>query len=524
MPGSGKRRPDPPTDLTPNPPRPIPAEGSERSSKLAHRVAGVLRRRIVRTEMAPDERLPSEAELMAAFEVSRETVREALGILASESLIRVRRGPGGGAVAQRPRLNAAARYLSLLLQARGVCNAEVREAKELLERDAAGLVAAEPPDGAVPALRARQQAEVSDAADPLRFVAAVAAFDADVMGMCGNTTLAILAGALREASAGALHAGLMAAPADGTLPERVGGSHGRFIAAVVAQDGPAGARAWSDYVTESGTLHSSDNGSLPLDVVPLWRTPPTQWVSTAGSQRRTSSVALELRARLATGELRPGDRLPSLPDLAAQFEVSRPTMREALRVLESEGLLVISPGSRLGPEVQLPSVRHATRLVAVLLESAGTTMGDVSEARQLIEPAMMALAAQRINAAGLQTLRAAYERSRAAVDDTPAFFGQHLAFRLAALEPTGNGALVVILEIIRWLATGSLAAITTSTAALPWEVRANRRIAATYGELVEAYEGADGERAARLWRDHLAVTVPLFRGSLADRLVTDLAD
>ena len=55
-------------------------------------------------------------------------------------------------------------------------------------------------------------------------------------------------------------------------------------------------------------------------------------------------------------------------------------------------------------------------------------------------------------------------------------------------------------------------------------MRANRRIAATYRELVKAYESADGGRAAQLWRDHLAMTVPLFRGSLADRLVTDLAD
>ena len=100
--------------------------------KMSHLVAGELRRQIVRGQIAPGDTLPSEAELIKVLDVSRDTLREALRMLESESLIYIRRGRHGGAVVRRADLRAVARYVALLLQIRQATLDDVHEARLVL--------------------------------------------------------------------------------------------------------------------------------------------------------------------------------------------------------------------------------------------------------------------------------------------------------------------------------------------------------------------------------------------------------
>ena len=67
--------------------------------------------------------------------------------------------------------------------------------------------------------------------------------------------------------------------------------------------------------------------------------------------RAYQRIVEQVEEALARGDLRPGQRLPSERELVAQFEVSRSTVREALRVLESNGVVRSRPGDPNGPEV-----------------------------------------------------------------------------------------------------------------------------------------------------------------------------
>jgi len=104
--------------------------------------------------------------------------------------------------------------------------------------------------------------------------------------------------------------------------------------------------------------------------------------------RRAEATAAALRADIASGRYQPGDRLPSEPELAAQLGVSRPTLREAFRVLAEEGLLRREHGS--GTYVrERPAL--ATNLdrnfgVTTLIEAFGLTAG-VAERSEGLEPA-----------------------------------------------------------------------------------------------------------------------------------------
>src|SRR5258705_856 len=96
-------------------------------------VADDLRRRIITGEFAPGELLPFEAELAKKFGISRATVREAMAVLQSESLISVPRGAGGGAGVPGPDIPGAARYTGQLLQSLGATIKDVYEARLMIE-------------------------------------------------------------------------------------------------------------------------------------------------------------------------------------------------------------------------------------------------------------------------------------------------------------------------------------------------------------------------------------------------------
>ena len=97
-------------------------------------------------------------------------------------------------------------------------------------------------------------------------------------------------------------------------------------------------------------------------------------------------VATQLRNQIIRGELREGDALPPESTLMEQFGVSRPTLREAFRVLESEALISVRRGARGGARVHAPNGDVAARYAGLVLQFRGATLADVYEARKAIDP------------------------------------------------------------------------------------------------------------------------------------------
>ncbi|WP_250291830.1 GntR family transcriptional regulator, partial [Frankia sp. CiP1_Cm_nod1] len=118
-------------------------------------------------------------------------------------------------------------------------------------------------------------------------------------------------------------------------------------------------------------------------------------------------VAARLRRQIVRGELVEGDALPPEAVLMEQFGVSRPTLREAFRVLESEALISVRRGAHGGARVHTPNGDVAARYAALVLEYRGTTIADVHQARALLEPPCVRRLAQRHTEEDLARLRAA---------------------------------------------------------------------------------------------------------------------
>jgi len=124
--------------------------------------------------------------------------------------------------------------------------------------------------------------------------------------------------------------------------------------------------------------------------------------------KASDMVAAHIRGQIIRGELTEGDFLPTEAQLAEHFATSRPTLREAIRVLESEQLITIKRGSRSGAQVHRPRVDNVARYAGFALQADGATLGDIYEARLGIEPFAAGLASQRRSAEDIAGLRAAF--------------------------------------------------------------------------------------------------------------------
>ena len=96
-------------------------------------------------------------------------------------------------------------------------------------------------------------------------------------------------------------------------------------------------------------------------------------------------IATHLRRQIVRGDLTPGETLPPEHQLMEQYGVSRPTLREAFRILEAETLINVRRGVRGGARVLAPDASVAARTIGVLLQMQGTTIDDVYEARMISE-------------------------------------------------------------------------------------------------------------------------------------------
>ncbi len=500
----------------------VPKPSVHGARKMSHLIARDLRGLIIRGELAPEQALPSETDLLQTFQVSRNTLREALRILESESLIQIRRGRAGGAVVQHPLLSSVVRYVSLLFQVRGATVGDLQEARVLIEAPAAARLAGTSPDN-IRRLREIHQAELAELDDPLGFLSALSTFERAVFDISGNKTIEVLSSIFRDiVNAEASIRGSL--PRQSQVRTKLAALQDEFIDTIADGDHRQATASWSEYLKQTAKLLSRDARSEPLDVVPVWRAEISSDGTGPQSSKMAASIATEIRIEIATGKIGEGDLLPPMPELVNRFGVSRPTMREALRILEMEGLVDLRTGSRNGARVFEPTTEKAAHLAGVVLESAQTRMGDVAEAQRLIEPAVMGLAATRIDQRTLSTLSECVQVLKGTVDDTPAFVKYFEDLERQAFSAVRNPAISVGIEVIMWVADRCRTALTVSALSLPQVTGSNRRTCRSFEGFIEAAKRSDGEAAAEIWAKHLDEVSPFFRSPMGDRLIVDLFD
>lgn len=188
---------------------------------------------------------------------------------------------------------------------------------------------------------------------------------------------------------------------------------------------------------------------------------PPESSTAVRSPKTAELVANTLRRMIVDGQLKDGDFLPYEADLMTHFKVSRPSIREAVRVLESDRLVEVRRGSRTGARVCVPGPEVVARPAGLLLALSGTTLTDVMTARIGIEPYAAGLLAKDGTAKAHRELKrlidgipAAWETGRLAAATTELHRG--------LVELSGNATLAMIAGMLHEIFERHMTAALTS--------------------------------------------------------------
>ena len=208
-------------------------------------------------------------------------------------------------------------------------------------------------------------------------------------------------------------------------------------------------------------------------------------------------VADHLRSEIVSGNIPTGGSLPVERELIDTYGVSRPTLREALRILETEGLLEITRGVKGGAKVLGPSLTLATHAFGMILQAKGTKLVDVQVARSIIEPPAARMVAERQSAEDLLVLREALDAERALIG-TPEFPFAAMRFHEALIGLSRNDTIDAFLQVLHEIHEGAAVMFskgkTTKASA--------QRTVHQHEQLLAHIEAGDGDAAEALWRDY----------------------
>jgi DNA-binding FadR family transcriptional regulator len=215
-------------------------------------------------------------------------------------------------------------------------------------------------------------------------------------------------------------------------------------------------------------------------------------------------VADQLRAQVLTGALAPGERLPNESELSVMFGVGRSTVREALRVLSSQHLIVTSRGVSGGSFVAHPDPDKVSDFLAsslgLLSGSAAVTVDELLQVRELFEIPAVRLATRNRTEAHLASLRGCVAGDRDAIGRGDRL-DHNLTFHRVLLEATGNRLLEMMTSPIY---TVLRARFTLSSPALAfWS-----NLADDHDRILAAVEAGDAEAAAAEMTAHLQSLYP----------------
>jgi GntR family transcriptional regulator, transcriptional repressor for pyruvate dehydrogenase complex len=240
---------------------------------------------------------------------------------------------------------------------------------------------------------------------------------------------------------------------------------------------------------------------------------------------KTAELVVDrFRREIIFGQLREGDPLPSETELSEQFGVSRPTLREAYRILESEGLISIARGAKGGARVHSPNEEVAARYTGWVMQFRQTSLAEIYEARIALEAPCAQLAAERRTREDLDRLKGAVEASAAVLGDATLCAQRQLAFHALVVDISENRALHLLAKVIDVIldrADERFAVESSSNASVEklWEREQRGHV-----KLVTLIEARDGTGAAQLWRAHLDESAKRVLQSLGSTSVIEFMD
>ena len=215
----------------------------------------------------------------------------------------------------------------------------------------------------------------------------------------------------------------------------------------------------------------------------------------ARSMRASEDVAAQIVESFYTQNLKPGEWIGTEAELGATFNVSRITIRDAVRALEARGLIDVRVGVHGGLRVAQGDPDKLVDAFSIQLRLLGVTAQELNEAMVAIEPLSAGLAAERCTDEDIARLHELLNESRALMDQPVEFVRSTVEFHQAVVDASGNRALHALVGALRFSELAHLAPPATRDRAL--------NVVATHTRILEAIEARDASEARERMLQHL---------------------
>lgn len=215
-------------------------------------------------------------------------------------------------------------------------------------------------------------------------------------------------------------------------------------------------------------------------------------------------VARHMRRYIVGARVEPGTRLPSEAELCARYSVSRTTIREAVRILESEGLVGVRRGPLQGPYICSPGAEIVARPAALLLAVHKVPLPDVITACRALEDSAVRRAASERDAVAISALQVVVARDLPDAYESRSLARGALEFHRALVRTSGVTTLSMVTETLHSILESHTEAVCNSALRKDPDAfeRGYRRLRRSYGHLLRVMATEDSDKVATHWDAH----------------------
>lgn len=224
--------------------------------------------------------------------------------------------------------------------------------------------------------------------------------------------------------------------------------------------------------------------------------------------RVSEQIVERVKDAIRSGQLTVGQRLPAERQLTEQLNVSRVTVRDALRILEARGLIEIRVGAHGGAFVTAPAPKLVAEGMTDMLMLSDLRPEDVTEARQVFELSLISLVCERADDQDVADLLAICDRAEAALRDGTFEVGLSAEFHVRLARATHNQAVELMIDALQ---VPLLASLQRARAIAP---HMGDKGVLEHREIVEAVAVRDVGRATAVMSEHLERTARRLRGAM----------
>jgi GntR family transcriptional regulator, transcriptional repressor for pyruvate dehydrogenase complex len=225
-----------------------------------------------------------------------------------------------------------------------------------------------------------------------------------------------------------------------------------------------------------------------------------------GAPRRAAQPARARKAAVAIAQAivdeitdrgyAPGTKLPAEKEMITRFDVGRGTLRESLRFLELNGIIILKPGPSGGPIVMAPDAHNLAAMLGLFLQLHPTPFSAVVEARELLEPITARMAATRIDKSTLLTLRDSIDGMVHYLDDEEAFLVENERFHEAVAASSGNTLFSLLISSMHLITDGMQIGVS-------YPLKRRRAVLIAHTSIYEAIAAADPDAAEQAMARHM---------------------